>query len=290
MQLDLKRSDVLDTLLATYLAGHPDLTDRWLLEQTIYTANSWRSILQLLNIQPGWNVIDVGTGFGVLPLELAAQAAVQVLGVDADESKLVVARQLHALLVGEEHFQGGGTAEFRGGDASELPSEDRAFDLGLVRLVFQHLADPRAAAEDLYRVTRPGGFVCVVDVDDQFNLAYPESSDAFARLHAAYVASLAAQGHDRHIGRKIPTILETSGFDIVTTMIWPQAQYGPASSDSLSRRFDVERFRVAREDIVAAGLLSGQDFDECLDLYATEDLAAQFTTSAQVVVVGRRPT
>ena len=289
MQLDPQRSEVVDTVLSTYLASHPDLSERWLLEQTIYTAGSWRSVLQFLNIQPGWQVLDIGTGFGVVPMELAGQVAVNVVGVDADEATLVVARQLEALLAWEGHFEGRGTVEFRDGDVYKLPSEDSQFDLSMARLVFQHLDDPGAAAEELLRVTRPGGFVCVVDVDDQFNIVYPEGSNAFDRLHKAYLQQRIAVSNDRNVGRKLSTILETAGFEIVAAVVWPQAQHGPAQAGSLARQFDTERLRSARDDIVVAGLMSAEDFDECLDLYATEDFAAQFSCSAQVVAVGRRP-
>lgn len=49
------------------------------------------------------------------------------------------------------------------GDIERLPFQDDTFSLVLTQAVFEHLADPRAAAAELIRVTRPGGAI-VTDV------------------------------------------------------------------------------------------------------------------------------
>jgi SAM-dependent methyltransferase len=43
-----------------------------------------------------------------------------------------------------------------------LPYEDERFDLIVSRYVFEHLDDPEWAARELLRVTRPGGWICVM--------------------------------------------------------------------------------------------------------------------------------
>jgi len=45
---------------------------------------------------------------------------------------------------------------------ADLPYEDERFDLVVSRYVFEHLADPRWAARELLRVTRPGGWICAI--------------------------------------------------------------------------------------------------------------------------------
>jgi SAM-dependent methyltransferase len=43
-----------------------------------------------------------------------------------------------------------------------LPYEDERFDLIVSRYVFEHLPDPEWAARELLRVTKPGGWICVM--------------------------------------------------------------------------------------------------------------------------------
>ncbi|MGB3805576.1 MAG: class I SAM-dependent methyltransferase [Erythrobacter sp.] len=43
-----------------------------------------------------------------------------------------------------------------------LPYEDARFDLIVSRYVFEHLPDPRWAARELLRVTKPGGWICAI--------------------------------------------------------------------------------------------------------------------------------
>jgi ubiquinone/menaquinone biosynthesis C-methylase UbiE len=291
VQLDQDRSKLVDAVVSAYLAEHPELPEHWVLEQALYTGPSWRALLGMLQVESAWHVLDVGTGFGVMALELAAQGVRRVTAVDHDAAKLDVARQLASDLAAEGALDAAWDAglRFERAEASGLPFDDEAFDLALARLLYQHLDDPVRVSEELCRVLRPGGFACVWDVDDQLSLLYPEVSDAFSRLHAAFVELGRRRGEDRYVGRKLATYLDQAGFDIVAVLVWPQAAYGPSRPDDLARRFDVGRLRRARAAILKEGIMSAEDFDACIELYATEETAAQFTSSAQIVVLGRRP-
>ena len=48
----------------------------------------------------------------------------------------------------------------RGDLNARLPFPDHSFDLIVADFVFEHLADPNAAASELARVLRPGGWIC----------------------------------------------------------------------------------------------------------------------------------
>lgn len=105
-------------------------------------------LASLLDPQPGERWVDVGTGAGGLAFALARRGA-EVVGVDIAEEGLAHAR--------EQAAAGGLAAEFRQGDAQELPFADAELDgvASAFGVIFAH--DHERAAAELARVCRPGG-------------------------------------------------------------------------------------------------------------------------------------
>jgi len=104
---------------------------------------------------PGQRILDVGCGTGALTAILADVAGAEsVAGVDPSPPFVEEARR---------RVPG---ADLRVGPAESLPFEDDSFDRALSQLVFHFVSDPRAAADEMARVTRPGGKVasCVWDM------------------------------------------------------------------------------------------------------------------------------
>jgi len=106
-------------------------------------------------VSPGLQVLDLGTGTGVLARELA-EAGLRVIAVDHSPAMLEAAR---AKLL-EAGIQG---VELRQGEASRLPLADAEVDAAVAHMVLQYLASPLEALTEMARVVRPGGRVVVVD-------------------------------------------------------------------------------------------------------------------------------
>src|SRR5690606_3434885 len=103
----------------------------------------------------GMLVADIGTGTGILALELA-RAGVRVIAVDHSARMLDSASdKLRAAHV--DHV------EFRQGDAARLPIEDAEVDAALAHMVLHYVASPPEAVREMARVVRPGGRVVIVD-------------------------------------------------------------------------------------------------------------------------------
>jgi ubiquinone/menaquinone biosynthesis C-methylase UbiE len=101
-------------------------------------------------------VLDIGTGPGVLLVELAKRRPdLTLTGVDLSADMVAAAvRNLGSF---------GERATARVGDATDLPFPDGSFDLVVSSLSLHHWDDPEAAAPELVRVLRPGGRVHIYD-------------------------------------------------------------------------------------------------------------------------------
>ena len=109
-------------------------------------------------VPPGLRVCDVGTGTGILALELA-HLGVDVVAVDRSQAMLDAAQaKLQAADV-----QG---VELRRGDAADLPLEEASVDAAFAHMVLHYLPSPAEALAEMGRVVKPGGLVVVVDFEE----------------------------------------------------------------------------------------------------------------------------
>lgn len=117
--------------------------------------------LRVLQPQPGERILDVGSGPGLLALQIADLVAPtgSVTGIDvsADMVRLAQSRQHQA--TSQECLV------FRDGDATSLPFADAAFDAAVSTQVYEYVNNLTQALDELYRVLRPGGRVVIVDTD-----------------------------------------------------------------------------------------------------------------------------
>ena len=101
------------------------------------------------------SVADIGTGTGILALELA-RLGLSVIGVDRSQRMLDAARS-------KLRDEGLENVELREGDAHALPIADGEVDAALAHMVLQYLASPADALSEMARIVRPGGTIVVVD-------------------------------------------------------------------------------------------------------------------------------
>lgn len=125
----------------------------------------------------GRDVLDLGTGTALIPIELCKRAPdVRVMASDASVEMLELARyniELNHLL---ERIQ------VHRADAKKLVFQDAYFDTVMSNSLVHHLPDATMFVAESVRVLRPGGLLFLRD------LCRPESEQEVERLVATYTA------------------------------------------------------------------------------------------------------
>ena len=153
-------------------------------------------------VDSGLRVLDVGCGPGGLTTELVRRLGpTAVAAVDPSPSFVAACRERHP------------GVDVRLGAAEKLPWSDDEFDVTLGSLVSGFLSDPAVAAQQMRRVTRPGGRIglCFWELERMPLLT------AFWR--GVSEIDPAAVGESDRFGRRqgqLAGLLEATGLDDVT--------------------------------------------------------------------------
>jgi SAM-dependent methyltransferase len=139
------------------------------------------------NLLRAGRTLDVGSGTGTVTEELAARTRGEVTGVDVDPAMVAYAQ-------GRDH-----RAEYRLGDAHDLAFPDARFDVTVCHFLLMWCRDPAQAAQEMVRVTRPGGTVLVcAEPDYGGRVDHPPLP-----LRDWQIQALRSEGADPCLGRKL---------------------------------------------------------------------------------------
>jgi ubiquinone/menaquinone biosynthesis C-methylase UbiE/CRP-like cAMP-binding protein/GNAT superfamily N-acetyltransferase len=163
------------------------------------------AVLDRIGLLDGSTVLDLGSGPGVTALLIAKRLpSATVIGIEPED----LLRSKAQTLVENQGLAG--RCRFLKGSGSRIPMADGTADFSYARLLFQHLPNPLEVLAEMRRVTRPGGIVVVLDVDDRTNIVHPEPPGMKA-FEARIAAAQKAAGGDRHVGRKLHGYLHEAG-------------------------------------------------------------------------------
>lgn len=175
----------------------------------IQTRTAWGRTLEgfaaWCNPQPGWLCLDVGCGPGLLPALLARHGC-RAFGADLDFTSLV--GRLHPLLVQAS--------------AACLPFPGAAFDLLTASNLLFLLPNPPAALDEMARLLRPGGRLCLLNPSENMSVAAAHALAAARDLQGLDRQSLLdwaarAEAHQRWGEAGLVALIRRSGLQLERT-------------------------------------------------------------------------
>ncbi|WP_324772129.1 methyltransferase domain-containing protein [Streptomyces kunmingensis] len=218
-------------------------------------------------------VLEIGCGVGGQTVHLArASPEAHITAVGRSPESLAQARARVAA------HAPGARVEWYCADLFELPFPDARFDHVFACFVLEHLSDPGRALTALRRLLRPGGTITVIDGDHGSAVFHPDSAYARAAIECQ-IRLQSAAGGNALIGRQLHPLLTQAGYDGVG--VRPYTVYAdqtrPALVDGFTRHTFIAMVESVRNDALAAGLMTADDWDRGIrDLYRTAQAGGTF--------------
>ena len=218
-----------------------------------------RALLDRAGIAPGMRCVDIGCGGGAVALELARMVAPggMVVGIDADEVKLALARRAAA----ERQL---GNVEFTALDVRDW-DEPGAYDVAYSRFLLQHLSDPGGLLRRMWAAVAAGGVMIVEDADFDGWCCDPPN-EAFELFLDTYRRVLARRGGDHAMGRQLYRCAVAAGIPDPQLRLVQPVHQGEAKMlawstlDATAEAIISER--LATEDQITAALASLRRFSD----------------------------
>jgi ubiquinone/menaquinone biosynthesis C-methylase UbiE len=232
---------------------------------------------EAMHIQPHHTLLDLGCGPGTDTIPLAALVGSQgrIIGVDYDLAMLAEANQ-RAGQLGIQGWVGHQQAE-----ATSLPFEDHYFNACRSDRLFQHLSNPAKALSEMVRVTKPSGWIVIVDTD-WGSLSVDSVEEDIERRYARFVASSAL--HNGYSGRTLYRHFKQQNLTDIRFEVFPVTV---TRSSLIRQATQAER---TEQEAVDAGILSKEEVQRLrISQTQADDDDIYFATVNLVLLAGRKP-
>jgi hypothetical protein len=212
---------------------------------------SW---LDQIDVQPGWQSVDLGCGaMGILePLSRRSGPSGRVIGLEPRGSLLVAAREfvIRSKLANVRLLD-------TSPDGTSLPDESFHFVHG--RFLLSAGGNAGELLAEMVRLSRPGGIVALQEPDSAAWRCYPDH-EAWNRLRDATRAAYSAGGGDLDAGCGTFTLLREAGLEDVRIRAATIALQGVHPV----KRLLVELAETQRQRLLETGTIEERELDQAL--------------------------
>ena len=176
-----------------------------------------RIVLEALAPEPGERVLDIGSGPGLMALDLAAAVGAQgrVDGMDPSDSMLAIAKE-------QQPPDAAAPITFTSGEATAIPFADETFDVVVSTQVYEYVGDLAAALAQAHRVLKPGGRIVILDTDWDSIVWRSSDRGRMQRVLSAWDEHLV----DPYLPRSLPGALARARFTGLRSEVVPMFNVG----------------------------------------------------------------
>ncbi|HEX2911153.1 MAG TPA: methyltransferase domain-containing protein [Chloroflexia bacterium] len=241
----------------------------------------WKKELRTLGwfgLEDGMAILEAGSGPGfVTELLLNAFPKSTVTALENDPT-LVERAKNYLTIHGYEYY------EIVERSVTDTGLAENSFDFAYARFLYQHLPDPVAATQELFRVLKPGGVLVVHDRDSGLKALRAPENPLIEQIYMQAAEQQTAWGGSPKVGRKLWQILSEVGFvelDLELLAIHSDAN-------------DVESVSWLRPEIVERGIREGWSSAEqgriLLEALSTVNNSPdKYVLQPNILVGGRKP-
>lgn len=172
----------------------------------------WKFYLDLLELQTGDKVLDIGCNRGDTEIFMVNNnpQIEKVVGIDIDQERLNDAKNKLKTNVQEEKI------EFQKMDACNLEFEDGTFDKIICAETIEWVDKPKKAIEEIKRVLKPNGIGLVQHTDFDSQIFTTNQLNLTRKIINEFTDS----GPDGTIGRKLLGLCKKANFKEITPLIY----------------------------------------------------------------------
>ena len=204
--------------------------------------------LEMLNIAPGWDCLEIGAGTGSIAYWLAER-------VQPDGT--VTAIDINPRFLDEGKYS---NLTVRKHNVLTDDLEEDSYDLIHCRYVFSHLKSDQNCLERMARALRPGGILLIIDADWSFarmaNINHIDSGFLAKMVNAFSQAAEKAGILDPYCGGNLREKLDGLGLiDVMAEGTFPISRGGDATCKLFLRNAE-----IFKPQLVSTGELNEQDF------------------------------
>ena len=185
----------------------------------------WSPERELSSFKPAPHgvILDAGCGSGIVTRYLASRfPEAHLIGCDQSVERIKMATEVS---------HGTKNIGFQVENLSKLSIHTNSLDGIVCRYVLEHLSEKnvKLSIAEMYRCLKPGGQVCLIDIDGYLSNIYPVTP-----LIAKFLSNLARRRPvDLNIGRKLPFYLAQLPFEKIDWTIQTLQLSGPALETEL---------------------------------------------------------